>query len=126
VWIGSLFQGAVAAGQGLVWTLGAMYFARKEDVPLYQGVHIGLTGLRSLGGAFLGPLMVVYFGGGALGRQRLFLFSSVAMILSGLLMFRLAERMRREAGGHLPSLAEKEAAEEAGATAPASATDEHR
>jgi hypothetical protein len=116
VWAGSFFMGTVAAGQGLIWTLGAMYFAKKEDVPLYQGVHIGLTGLRSLGGAFLGPLAVVWFGCGdpAAGRQRLYLFTTVCMVLSGLLMFRLAERIRRESGGRLPSLAEKEAAEEAG------------
>ena len=118
VWVGSFFQGMVAAGQGLVWTLGAMYFAKKEDVPLYQGVHIGLTGLRSLGGAFLGPLAVVYFGGGELGRQRLFLFAAVAMTLSGLLMFRLAARIRKESGGRMPSLAEKEALEEAAAAPP--------
>jgi len=111
VWVGSFFQGVVASGQGLVWTLGAMYFARKEDVPLYQGVHIGLTGVRSLGGAFLGPVMVAWFGGGAEGRQRLFLFVTLAMVLSGLLMFKLAVRMRREAGGRLPSIAEREAQE---------------
>ena len=104
----------VASGQRLVWTLGAMYFAKKEDVPLYQGVHIGLTGLRSLGGAFLGPLAVVYFGCGdpAAGRQRLFLFTTLGMVLSGLLMFRLAARIRKESGGRLPSLAEKETAED--------------
>lgn len=113
VWVGAFFQGVVAAGQGLVWTLGAMYFAKKEDVPLYQGVHIGLTGLRALGGSFLGPVMVEYFGGLDIGRQRLFLFSTLGMILSGLLMFRLAERLKKEFGGRLPSLAEKEAMEEA-------------
>jgi hypothetical protein len=108
IWTGAVLQGAVAAGQGLVWTLGAMYFARKEDVPLYQGVHIGLTGLRSLGGAFLGPMLVGLMGGGPEARRMLFLAMCLAMIVSGLLMLRLAAKMRREMGGRLLSFAERE------------------
>jgi hypothetical protein len=85
-----------------------MYFARKEDVPLYQGVHIGLTGLRSLGGAFLGPMLVGLMGGGPEARRMLFLAMCLAMIVSGLLMLRLAAKMRREMGGRLLSFAERE------------------
>jgi hypothetical protein len=108
VWIGTFFQGAVAAGQGLIWTLGAMYFAKKEDVSLYQGVHIGLTGVRSLCGAFLGPLVVALLGGGPEARQKLFLIATAGMVFSGLLMLRLARKMRREMGGRLPRFSELE------------------
>ncbi|MBA4387912.1 MAG: hypothetical protein C0404_08015 [Verrucomicrobia bacterium] len=104
IWFGAIVQGTIAAGQGLIWMLGATYFARKEDVPLYQGVHIGLTGVRALIGSFLGPLMVEHlFGGGMEARRSLFLVSSLMMLISALLMFKLVTRIKLEYGGRMPS-----------------------
>jgi MFS family permease len=109
IWFGSFVQGSVAAGQGLVWTLGTNYFARREDVPLYQGVHIGLTGVRALVGPFLGPAYVALFDVPKDGRRMLCLLGSAMMILSASLMFRLAARIRRDNGGRMPTFADKEA-----------------
>lgn len=104
IWIGTFVQGSIAAGQGLIWMLGATYFARKADVPLYQGVHIGLTGLRALIGAYVGPLMVEHlFGGGMEARRSLYLVSIMMMLISAFLLFKLAGRIKREFGGKLPS-----------------------
>jgi MFS family permease len=108
IWIGAVVQGSIAAGQGLIWMLGATYFARKEDVPLYQGVHIGLTGIRALAGPFLGTFMVDHlFGGGMEARRSLFLVSFFMMVTSALLLFRLSARIRREFGGRMPGSGDK-------------------
>lgn len=109
VWFGSFVQGCVAAGQGLIWMLGTNYFARREDVPLYQGVHIGLTGVRALIGPLMGPAYVALFDVPREGRRMLCLLGAAIMFLSAALMFKLAARIRRENGGRMPSFADREA-----------------
>jgi MFS family permease len=108
IWIGAVVQGSVATGQGLIWMLGAMYFAKKEDVPLYQGVHIGLTGVRALTAPFVGPLIVEsVFGGGLEARRSLFLVSTLMMVISALLLFKLSSRIKHELGGRMPGSAQR-------------------
>jgi len=115
VYAGRFCQGLVFGGQGLVWALGVMYFARKDQVPLYMGVHVGLTGLRATLFPLAGPLIVKLMGEGADARRQLFLLAAGLIMLSTLLMFRLAARIKREHGGRIPSFADHEAAEENGA-----------
>ncbi len=112
VYTGRSCQGLVVAGQGLIWHLGIMYFARKEDVPLYMSVHIGLTGLRASVAPWVGPLIVRLLGEDAGARKMLFLISAGMMVFASFLMLRLARRIKREHGGTIPSFADREEAEE--------------
>jgi len=71
-----------------------MYFARKEDVPKYMGLHCTLTGIRGLIAPFVGVfLMKSVFR----GDPHWVFFVSAAMALGvAFLSFRLAMRERRE------------------------------
>jgi hypothetical protein len=115
---GRLIQGAVIGGSGLIWHLGVMYFARKEDVPAYMSVHIGMTGLRATVAPWAGPLLVRWLGGEGGGaaaadaRAMMFLVVALLMVYAGTLMLRMARRIRKEHGGTIPSFTEQEEAEE--------------
>jgi hypothetical protein len=111
---GRILQGLVFGGQGLIWHLGIMYFARKEDVPTYMAAHIGLTGLRATLAPWTATLLVRLMGQDETARASLFLISGLLMIYAATLLMRLAARMRRENGGRLPSFTEHEEAEENG------------
>ena len=51
--IASLLQGISTSGNQINWTTGALYFARSEQVTLYNSFHMASTGLRAL----IGPLV---------------------------------------------------------------------
>jgi predicted MFS family arabinose efflux permease len=76
--------GFAQAGSMLVWTLGAMYFARHEDVPLYMGIHTTLVGVRGLTAPFIGVYLMHL-----LGVQQVFIVSFALIIISGTLMGRM-------------------------------------
>jgi len=44
------------------WNISSIYFAGKNDVSMYQSVHVTLTGMRALIVPFLGYLLLRYFG----------------------------------------------------------------
>ena len=108
-------QGLVSGGQGIIWHLGIMYFARRDNVPTYMAAHIGLTGLRAAIAPWVATLLVRLMGDNETARASLFLISSLLMFYSATLLMRLARRMRAESGGRLPSFTEREEAEENGA-----------
>jgi MFS family permease len=57
VWLvilGQAIAGIAAGGGNLLWSLQQMYFAPKEQVAKYMGVHCTLTGARGLVAPFLG------------------------------------------------------------------------
>jgi len=62
VWIGvgRLLLGMGRGGGALAWQLGHNDFARPENVGLYMGVHVTLTGVRGAFAPFLG--MLLYLG----------------------------------------------------------------
>ena len=61
VWIGlgRLLLGMGRGGGALAWQLGHNDFARPENVGLYMGVHVTLTGVRGAFAPFLGMLLYV-------------------------------------------------------------------
>ena len=62
LWIGlgRLLLGLGRGGGALAWQLGHNDFARPENVGLYMGVHVTLTGVRGAFAPFLG--MLLYLG----------------------------------------------------------------
>jgi hypothetical protein len=62
LWIGlgRVLLGMGRGGGALAWQLGHNDFARPENVGLYMGVHVTLTGVRGAFAPFLG--MLLYLG----------------------------------------------------------------
>ena len=115
VWLvcaGRLLQGLVMGGSMLLWHLGIMYFAKKEDVPAYMAVHIGMTGVRISLAPWISTLLVELMGGDSDARAMLFLIVAMLMVYAGTLMLRLSHRIRKTHGGQMPSFAEREEAED--------------
>jgi MFS family permease len=58
--LGSVLQGLSNAGGQLTWALASTYFApRVEDVPLYNGIHFVLNGIRGLVMPWVGSILFV-------------------------------------------------------------------
>lgn len=95
---------AIGNGGGMInWLTGSMYFARSDDqVPLYNGIHVCLTGVRGIAGPIIGYLLATStkdFGdftlvGLGLG-WRVFLVSAVLSFVGFVSMLLLAVVDRR-------------------------------
>jgi MFS family permease len=65
--IGSILFGFGNSGGQLTWALGSTYFAPKvEDVPVYNGIHFVLNGIRGLLLPWVGSILFVLSGPWAL------------------------------------------------------------
>jgi MFS family permease len=63
VCLGSILQGASNAGGQLTWALASSHFApQTEDVPLYNGIHFVLNGIRGLVLPWVGSVLYVLTG----------------------------------------------------------------
>jgi MFS family permease len=63
VCFGSILQGASNAGGQLTWALASSHFApQTEDVPLYNGIHFVLNGIRGLVLPWVGSVLLVLTG----------------------------------------------------------------
>ncbi len=64
--IGSVLRGLSEGGGQVTWALASSHFAPKpEDVPLYSGIHFTLNGVRGLVMPWLGSLLFLLTGAGA-------------------------------------------------------------
>jgi len=94
----------VMGGSALVWTLGINYFARREDVPLYMGLHQSLTGIRGLIAPFVGIALAAL-----LHSYRAVFFAAFLLMTAGtVVMISEVVRERRRTGGRLPSFEQAE------------------
>lgn len=89
--LGSILQGLSNAGGQLTWALASTYFApRVEDVPLYNGIHFVLNGIRGLVMPWVGSILLVTVSGPvAILAAALMTLGSVPIVLRSL---RLGER----------------------------------
>jgi len=55
--IGATIQATANGGGTINWLTGSLYFARTEQVSLYNSIHVGLTGMRGLIGPLVGVLI---------------------------------------------------------------------
>ena len=51
-----IFHGFFAATMGLLWSIGSVYFCKKEEAEIYQAIHLTLTGERAIFAPVLGML----------------------------------------------------------------------
>ncbi len=113
-----IVHGCMLAGGGIIWFLGVNFFARKEDVPLYQGIHMTLTGLRGAIAPFAAiaiARMSTSLGPDLGGPRYVFLIAAAGIFLASMINFRLATKLRAE--GKLSSFASVEAETEDGESA---------
>ncbi len=82
---GSILQGMSNGGGQLTWALASSHFApRAEDVPLYNGVHFVLNGIRGLVLPWVGAVLLILVGSWAVLAAVLVSFCSVPVILRSL------------------------------------------
>jgi hypothetical protein len=61
--LGSIMQGMSNGGGQLTWALASSHFApRAEDVPLYNGIHFVLNGIRGLVMPWVGSVLLIVIG----------------------------------------------------------------
>jgi len=122
IYAGRALHGVLLGGSNIIWHLGVNFFAKKEDLPIYQGIHMTSTGIRGAIAPFLGVWLAHWsrerFGADVGGPKFVYLLAAGLLFLSAMTMFHLARRLRAE--GRLGDFAQAEAAadgEEAGDSA---------
>jgi predicted MFS family arabinose efflux permease len=82
VFAGYAFYSVGMTGVSISWHIGSIRFAKDADPALYQGVHVTLTGLRSLFGPVLGYVVMTWFGfAAAFGLAAVFFLAAAALML---------------------------------------------
>jgi MFS family permease len=85
IYLGSVLQGMTNGGGQLTWALASSHFApRAEDVPLYNGIHFVLNGVRGLVMPWVGSVLMVLSWDGAVLAATLVSLASVPVILRSL------------------------------------------
>ena len=101
---GRMIVAFVQGGSVLVWVLGVNYFARREEVPVYMGLHQSLTGIRGVIAPFVGITLAALLG----GYRPVFFVAFVLMNVGTLVMIGEVRSELRRTGGRLPSYAQAE------------------
>lgn len=93
IYIGSVLQGLSNGGGQLTWALASSHFApRMEDVPLYNGIHFVLNGIRGLVLPWVGSILLVLTGPIAVLAATLVSLCSIPVILRSLSLEKGAEQ----------------------------------
>jgi MFS family permease len=80
--LGSVLQGASNGGGQVTWFLASTWFApRPEDVPLYNGIHFVLNGIRGLVLPWVGAILLVLVGSWSVLAAALVSLASVPLTL---------------------------------------------
>jgi MFS family permease len=83
--LGSLLQGVSNGGGQLTWSLASSHFApRVEDVPLYNGIHFVLNGIRGLVLPWVGSVLMVLAGPVAILAATVVSVASIPVVLKSL------------------------------------------
>lgn len=99
IYLGSILLGMTNGGGQLTWALASSHFAPSaEDVPLYNGIHFVLNGVRGLVLPWVGSVLWVLTGPGAVFAALLTSFTSIPIIWRSLKLDRL-----RPSGTHEPT-----------------------
>lgn len=90
IYLGSILLGMTNGGGQLTWALASSHFAPKaEDVPLYNGIHFVLNGVRGLVLPWVGAVLWVATGPGAVLAALITCSGSIPIILRSLKLDRL-------------------------------------
>jgi len=85
VYLGSVLQGMSNGAGQLTWSLASSHFApRPEDVPMYTGIHFVLNGVRGLVMPWVGSVLFILTGPGAVLVATVVSLGSVPVVLRSL------------------------------------------
>ena len=85
LYLGSIFQGLSNGGGQLTWSLASSHFAPSaEEVPLYNGIHFVLNGVRGLVLPWVGSILFILTGPWAVLAATLVSASSVPVVIRSL------------------------------------------
>ena len=76
------------SGMIIAWNISSIFFAGKEDVSMYQSVHVTLTGVRGIFAPFLGLLIMK-----TLGIRAVFIGATALFLVASVLSFKLYLKM---------------------------------
>ncbi len=62
VYFAFLIFGIAMSGMVISWSISSLFFAKDDDVSMYQSVHVTLTGLRGIIFPFMGYFILKFFG----------------------------------------------------------------
>jgi MFS family permease len=85
IYFGSIVQGLSNGGGQLTWYLASSLLApRTEDVPLYNGIHFVLNGVRGLALPWVGTQLFLVSGTGSVFVAVLFSLAGIPILLRAL------------------------------------------
>lgn len=85
IYLGSMLQGLSNGGGQLTWALVSSHLPRVfEDVPLYNGIHFVLNGVRGLVLPWVGSILFVLGGAWAVVAATAVSLASVPVVLRSL------------------------------------------
>ena len=85
IYVGSILQGISNGAGQLTWSLASSHFApRPEDVPMYNGIHFVLNGVRGLLLPWVGAVLLIFVDSWALLAATLVSAASIPVILRSL------------------------------------------
>jgi MFS family permease len=85
IYLGSVLQGTSNGGGQLTWSLASSHFApRPEDVPVYNGIHFVLNGVRGLILPWIGSILLILVGPWSVLAATLVSAGSIPVILRSL------------------------------------------
>lgn len=88
-----LFQGIAMAGIYVSWNIGSIYFAGADEAPMFQSVHVTLTGVRAMFGPLIGYFVMTYF-----SYQAVFLLAACIFAVASFLSLKLGKRIECKRG----------------------------
>ncbi len=78
-------------GTSIVWNLGSIFFADRDDEATYQAIHLTMTGIRGLTAPILGYISLTF-----LGYSTTFLLSGALLFFASALMYIDGQKLNRE------------------------------
>ena len=85
--------GIAMTGVLILWNMGPVAFAKEGEAMRYMSVHVALVGLRGIIGHPIGGWIAAKAG----DPRWVIVFSTILWILGSVVMWRLSQKMRREA-----------------------------
>ncbi len=87
-WLAFICTGFAMGGSGLIWSLGSLYYAGKEDATMYSAAHSFLTGVRGFVFVMIGGAFYVLFGTAVF-------YVGAAMMTMAMIMFHQQDKAER-------------------------------
>ena len=79
-----LFNGIAMAGIYVSWNIGSIYFAGPEEAPMFQSVHVTLTGVRAIFGPLIGFIVMKVF-----NYQAVFILAAFTFVTAAIFSLKL-------------------------------------